>query len=56
MKGTPVSKGRVVAPARVITQLEDAHLIQKARHRADIWSVPDSIVEGIERRSEEGGN
>ena len=31
MKGTPVSKGRTVAPARVISRLEDAHLIQKVR-------------------------
>ncbi|OQR66881.1 putative phosphoenolpyruvate synthase-like [Tropilaelaps mercedesae] len=52
MKGTPVSKGRVIAPARVITRLEDAHLIQKGdvliTYATDIgWSPYFPLISGI---------
>ncbi|XP_018493656.2 uncharacterized protein LOC100902341 [Galendromus occidentalis] len=52
MKGTPVSKGLVIAPARVITRLEDAHLIQKGdvliTYATDIgWSPYFPLISGI---------
>ncbi|XP_003739958.2 uncharacterized protein LOC100902626 [Galendromus occidentalis] len=52
MKGTPVSKGRIVATARVVARLEDAHEIRKGdiliTYATDIgWSPYFPLLGGV---------